>query len=127
MDRVVVQLATRNPQFATSEKVYKLSTKTGDHLIRQAEQGERIKKIRKTLDMTQDQFAGELTKAMRAFGLESAYRKDQVSRLESGGRRMTAEEAVAISSLIRDRPVVIWLVFGGAKEMGATGFNKAAG
>src|SRR4051812_4928637 len=108
---MVEQLSTCNPQLTTREKVYNVSTKTDD-LIRKAEQGERVKMIREARGMTGEQFAAELMAVAKSFGLRMRYGKDKVSRLERGGRSMTAAEVAMLTLIDKEERDAIWLVFG---------------
>lgn len=84
-----------------------------DAIRRRFERGERVKEIRDALELTQDGFADVLTRRLAHYGVAGVYNRSKVSKMESGERKLTVEEAVVLIELDpEDRPGV-WLVFGG--------------
>ena len=91
-----------------------MSTKAAT-IIQKVERGERIKEIRVALGMTGDEFAAELTTRAKVFGYPATYERAKVSRIESGGRKLTVEELAIILEMDPERRSLAWLVFGTAK------------
>lgn len=105
-----------------------MSTKAGDSLIRRVEQGARVRQVREALGMTGDEFAAELTKWSRLFGVGTGYEKGKVSKIESGSRKLTIEEAAIISAIDRDERGAAWLIFGDVSKRAARDlFSRVAG
>ena len=88
-------------------------------IIQRVERGERIKAIRKALDMTGDEFAAELTARARAYGVDAAYDRAKVSRIEGGGRKVRVEELAIILELDPQHRSLAWLVFGDTRKLGS--------
>lgn len=119
-----VQITSRNTQIADHRKVYTVST-IGDELVRRAERGACVREIREALGLTGEQFAAELAKAGKSYGLKLRYDSAKISRLELGGRKISAEEAAILAELDKEGRGVAWLVFGDvAKKAGAGRFKK---
>jgi len=88
-----------------------VSTKA-DELIRRAAIGERVKQIRDALELNGEEFADAYERAAKALGLTLRFDKYKLSRLEGGGRKLTAEEVVLLVQLDPEGRDVQWLVFG---------------
>jgi len=89
---------------------------TKAELIRQVEQGERVKEIRESLGMTGDAFGERLGQLSRDAGIVAVYGKDKISRIESGRQKMSREEVLLIARLDKKQRGPDWLVFGPPAE-----------
>lgn len=65
---LVAHFTTRNTQFPTRHRVYKLSIKA-DGLVQAVERGERVAAIRKARDMSGEEFSALVVKAAKAIGV----------------------------------------------------------
>lgn len=88
-----------------------MSSKTVE-LVQRAERGARVANVREALALTGEEFAKRLNAAAKARGLRATYDKGKVSRMESGSRKLTAEEIAIVATLDPKERGVDWLVFG---------------
>lgn len=84
-----------------------------DELIAMARRGERVRAIREALSVTAEQLAKDANAAALGYGVALGLTDVQLSRVERGGRRISAEEAWILARLDPEGRGVEWLVFGG--------------
>lgn len=85
---------------------------TKSDLIRQAEQGERVKEIRESLKLTGEAFGERLQRLAAGVGIDATYGKDKISRIESGRQAISSEELILIARLDTQQRGVDWIAFG---------------
>lgn len=95
-----------------------------DALLQKVEQGERVAEIRDALGLSGEAFATLLQKRLHALGVGRNYDKFKVSRMESGGRKLTIEEAAVIADLDPSKRGAVWLVFGDKRIRGTLPRSK---
>ncbi len=121
-----MKYTTRNTQLTTFQRIYKLSSKA-DELIRRVAIGERVKEIRESRGESGEAFAASYQKAAKSFGLQIKFDRHKLSRLEGGGRRLTAEEAAIFSAMDPEERPTTWLIFGDLSRVAGTAkFRKVA-
>ena len=86
---------------------------SGEQLVAKIQCGLRAKAIRDVLGIDQDEMAERLTAKAAELGFAyNVYDKGKVSKSETGGRYITAEDAVTWAALDPERRGVVWLVAG---------------
>jgi len=80
------------------------------------ERGERITLVRVAMGVNGDAFALVLEERLAAYGFPRHYDKAKISRIESGTRDLTCEEAAVIAGLDPERRGLLWLIFGKRKR-----------
>lgn len=111
-----------------------MSRKEGDRTdaealaIRRIQRGVRVRLIRKALEMGGEAFAQELERLSASLGVPVNYDAAKLSKIERGGRDLTAEEATIIASIDPEDRGAGWLIFGDvARKMGQRGWKQVAG
>lgn len=86
-----------------------------DAIRQRLEWGERIKAVRESLSLSQEAFGALLAERLKRHGVSAAYPPAKISKLESGERKLSVEEAVILLDLGKGEFTGTWLVFGDAK------------
>ena len=81
-------------------------------LVRRAERGERVRQIRAAAGLSGEALAAEMTRLARSFGMGAAFDGTKISRMESGQRELSAEEAALLTVIDPEGRSVVWLAFG---------------
>jgi transcriptional regulator with XRE-family HTH domain len=78
--------------------------------------GDRVREIREERGEQQPEFAASMTKAAKELGIAETYNNTMVSKMETGGRKVTLEDARVIARLDRKKRGRSWLAWGDATE-----------
>lgn len=85
--------------------------------------GDRVKAIREELKLKQELFADRLNEAAEGLGLPPIYHTSKVSKMETGNRGVSLDDAYAVAAIDPQRRGIDWITFGTrARKMKFYGF-----
>lgn len=84
--------------------------------------GDRVKAIREELGLIQEKFAAVLNDAARGLRLPAIYHTSKVSKMETGNRGVSLDDAYVVAAVDPQHRGVEWITFGvqGVKKGGGT-------